>query len=241
MSSKDPSILERFPHEILTLIHEKLDDVSAVCLKYTNSTLRSKVGRDSTAFSRCSKWLIMCRFEQDEITRLWPHGELGPGFHILKNQFTCGFCKVKRTRAQIEGRRSGRCGINFPVCDPWRVLRPPEVRYCARHPLFIIWVKPSPNKPEPARWVTTRRLTCMHCTAHVGVADTRSAGCENCKCDVCPRARKIWFIRYGPLPKAARGGRPYIDGLLSYDCDPEFPKFCISEVGSKFGFFSSPR
>ncbi|KAI4181259.1 MAG: hypothetical protein LQ346_006826 [Caloplaca aetnensis] len=51
----------------------------------------------------------------------------------------------------MEGRRSGRSGISFPIWDPLRVFQPAEAKYCAKHPLFITWVKPSPDKPEASR------------------------------------------------------------------------------------------
>ena len=161
-------------------------------------------------FSRCTKWLIMCRFEQD----MPPPDPFG---RYPKDRAACALCKTKRTRAQMEGRRSGRSGVSFPICGPCRLFQFPEKRYCAKHPLFITWVKPSSVQPETPWWVMTPRLTCMHCTAHVTSADTRSTGCENCKCDVCPRTTKCLFIRYGRLPKAARAGRPYIDELISFD------------------------
>lgn len=223
MSSGGLSALERLPCEILLSIHDVLDDVSATCLKYTSSDMRSKLNRDPTLFSRCTKWLIMCRFELDILPDL-VYGR------SRDNKLTCAFCKAKRTRAQIEGRKSGCSGVSFPICDPYRVHLHPEIRSCAKHPLFITWVQSPPLEPEASRWVVTPRITCMHCTARVQSSDTRSTGCNHCKCDVCPRDTIPHFIRYGKLPKAARGGRPYIDGLITrYDRQLAY----ISEVGSK--------
>lgn len=227
MSSQNLSALERLPNELLVLIHGVLDDVSAVCLQNTNSNLKIKLHRDPTSFSRCTKWLIMCRFEQDQS----PATLFG---QYPKEGLTCGACKAKRTLPQIAGWcRSGRRGINFPVFDPVRLFVEPEKRYCAKHPFFITWVKPSLGEvpEEAARWVTTQRLTCLHCFARVQSTDTRPTGCDNCKCDVCPRIVMNEFIRYGKLPKAARAGRPYIDALV--DIHGDRTNMRISEVGSK--------
>ncbi|KAL8643733.1 MAG: hypothetical protein Q9226_008151 [Calogaya cf. arnoldii] len=166
MSPCPISALERLPYEILLSIQDTLDDVSAVCLKNTNSNLKNKLYRDPGMFSRCTKWLVMCRFEQD----MPPPDPFG---RYPKDRAACALCKTKRTRAQIEGRRSGRSGVSFPICGPCRLFQFPEKRYCAKHPLFITWVKASSVQPETPR--------------------------------------------YGRLPKAARAGRPYIDGLISFD------------------------
>lgn len=223
MSSKYLSALERLPYEILLSIHDVLDDVSATCLKYTSSNMRSELNRDPTLFSRCTKWLIMCRFEWDIIRDVI----FGRSREV---KLSCAFCKAKRTWAQIEGRKSNPSGVSFQICDPYRVCLHPEARYCAKHPLFITWVESSPLEPEASRWVVTPRLTCTHCRARVQSADTRSTGCDHCKCDVCPRDNMPHFIRYGKLPKAARGGRPYIDGLITRD---DRRTAYVSEVGSK--------
>lgn len=224
-----PSPLERLPTEILQLISDVLDDVSAVCLKNTNSTLRSRINRDSTSFSRCTKWLIMCRFESDLLKNIpW---ERQP------EKVTCAFCKVKRTKAQIIGRGSGRKGVSFSTFSLGRWHVPSTNRYCAKHPVFITWVKPAPGHHVPTTWVMTRRLTCSHCEARVDSSDARITGCAECQCDVCPRVCRALFTRYGALPKAARAGRPYIEGLW---WQTDSGKVYISEFGSEFTQGSFP-
>lgn len=49
------------------------------------------------------------------------------------------------------------------------------------------------------RWVVSKRMTCMHCAAHVQEGDIRATGCNKCQCDVCPRSYRNHFIRYGKI------------------------------------------
>lgn len=226
MASERLSALERLPDEILLLIVDGLDDVSAICLKNTNSNLKGKINRDPESFNRCTKWLIECRLESD-LFKTIPI-EQRPD---KVTRYTCSMCKTKRSMDQIHGRGSGRKGVPFSIYDTGRLLcLNSTTRYCAKHPFFITWVKPTPGVPVSSRWTATPRRTCTHCAARVESSDSRANGCAKCQCDVCPPAKiRAHFTRYGALPKAARGGRPFIDGVLWWSGG----KVLVSEVGSK--------
>ena len=202
------------PNEILLSIADWLDDVSAVCLKNTNSFFRSIIHREPGSFSLCSKWLIMCRFETDLLLQFSGCTTLPKNF---PEELVCGFCKVKRPVHQIGGRRVGSKNMGFPVYTNTRPLIPSSIdRYCVRHPLSISWVKPDERSSGPhieKRWAMSSQLTCMHCAAHVDDRDTRVTGCDRCHCDVCPRGTDNLFTRYGPLSWFAWGDRPHIISL----------------------------
>lgn len=77
--------IESLPLELLHMVHGYLDDISNVCFKYTNRYFRAALPPVTiTESDKCTKWSIMCRFEQD---MLQP-----PKTHRL----ACAFCKVAR-------------------------------------------------------------------------------------------------------------------------------------------------
>lgn len=65
------------------MILDRLDPVSLVCLKNTNSQFRGLVPSvEQENLSRCQKWMIMCQFETD--------------MQQYPKTVACAFCKMKR-------------------------------------------------------------------------------------------------------------------------------------------------
>ena len=75
--------IESLPPELLHMVQSYLDDISNTCFKYTNRYFRAALP-PVPIIDKCTKWSIMCRFEQD---MLQP-----PNTHRL----ACAFCKVAR-------------------------------------------------------------------------------------------------------------------------------------------------
>ncbi|KAG7001362.1 hypothetical protein G7Y79_00032g067150 [Physcia stellaris] len=71
------------PPELLHMVQDYLDAISATCFKHTNRYFRAALP-PVPIIDKCTKWSIMCRFEQD---MLQP-----PNTHRL----ACAFCKVAR-------------------------------------------------------------------------------------------------------------------------------------------------
>ena len=118
------SIVERFPPEIVLEILDHLDDCSIICLKCTNRHFYLNDRFNSAKLSRCAKWLVMVRFEQDVMLdeRRWREVK----------RFTCCECKSKRIakdfigiyrRCFKVGRKSKYDHMQYSlICKPATVL-----------------------------------------------------------------------------------------------------------------------
>ena len=111
-----PSILQTMPAEILFSIFDHLDTVSLVCLKSTNTYLRSSIRIDPTKLDRCTKWLITCRFEQDLACVTDYRGE----------PLICALCKFKRVREDFTGDSFWRICASLQKKKPKYVFKSPS-------------------------------------------------------------------------------------------------------------------
>lgn len=215
-----PSPLELLPNEILYSIMERSDAITAIFLKNTSRRFRQLEGPDSTSFSRCEKWTIMCRLETDWLGQLqrdkWPATLL------------CTLCKRKRPIDQFVGPINFRAIMLSSILDTRPVQRDPAQRFCTRHPFNISW---GPRYHYRRRqWFMSRRWICTHC----GIDTTREhkdiTGCDRCQCSLCPRPYKDVFVRTGTIAYFSVGAEPYIDGLL---WSRDSKQFYVSEIGSR--------
>ena len=86
-----PSTLQKLPVELLLLIVGYLDDTSKICLKYTSHYFRTTIFADTRRMSRCTRWLIMTRFEEDM-------------FKLPStNRVACACCKKARKLEDFDG------------------------------------------------------------------------------------------------------------------------------------------
>lgn len=191
--------LETFPTELLWQIVDELDDVSKMCLRSTNSYLRNTINVDHIKLSRCSKWLLSCRFETDYFALM----------QAYPRRMVCAYCKLKIDHERFnpenlveflrsDGAYALRLLLNKPVerlCifHVQQLFRATEIHdflspwtYC---PIENYRALPS----KPSRRIKSSQLTCLHCCEDVEKDDMRPVGCAECKCDVCPRARQPRF------------------------------------------------
>lgn len=212
---KKPSngVLGNLPAEILYMIVDELDDVSAVCLKITSSYFYTSINTDDMKFSLCKKWLIMCRLEIDVPDR--------------PNLLACAFCKAKVWK----GCFTPENGYHYDYgLDNLNLLsRNPAERYCLLHISNTLRDRRNSQKDyERNRWVKTQQMTCLHCGADIEPSDSRSEGCNGCMCEICPRALQPRYTRYGSL------STPTLEVFSFYKCraDPRM-KSTIRDIDGR--------
>ena len=217
--------LQNIPIDVLYLIRAELDEVSAVCLKNTNQYFYSAVAiTQPRQRSRCTRWLIACRFETD----------LG----VPRNKYTCAFCKTWVPEKYFTRMSFKQVVSDLPYClDAHSIRSEPVARYCSYHPPLTAWLPyqspvevPSSRQTGKIRWMEVRQLRCMHCTNAIDEeTDFRDTGCKSCLCDVCPRVLSPAYIRYGP-PSNPGYPKPSLENLNA----PTFKdETCVQERGSK--------
>lgn len=145
--------------------------------------------------TRCAKWLITCRLEQDKTVR--------------SRNVACAFCKVKHSDEYFSpsDRNFEYRGLGVGLLNLRNVH--PEERYCMK---WIVSAMIGEQKilPEsavpwgfhlpPQAWKRYQQLTCMHCYKKVSPVDMRPTGCLDCLCDVCPRRYIYRLQRVGSAP-----------------------------------------
>lgn len=179
-------VLGNLPAEILYMIVDELDDVSAVCLKITSSYFYTSINTDDMKFSLCKKWLIMCRLEIDVPVRDRP------------SLLACAFCKAKVWRGCFTPETGNDFYLGLDNLRLWS-LKPAE-RYCLLHISNTLRDCRNSQKPYARkRWVKTQQMTCLHCGADIEPSDSRTEGCNGCMCEICPRAMQPRYTRYGSL------------------------------------------
>lgn len=172
-------VLGSLPAEVLYMIVDKLDDVSAVCLKTTSSYFHNSIKTDDMRFSLCTRWLIRCQLEMD--------------MQVYPKLVDCALCKAKVSKNCFLPKSPGSLDL---------MRRNPVERCCLLHVSNTFRDCRDPERPfQRIRWVETKQITCLHCGADVDPSDTRASGCIRCTCEVCPRASLPRYERYGPLKR----------------------------------------
>lgn len=206
--------------EILGMIVANLDVVSAVCLKSSSTYFHNSIKVNTSRFSRCTQWLIMCRLEKD--------------MTVYPDLVACAFCKAKVFKGCFlpNGFYTLPRGVGFS--DPMK--RDPAERFCALHPEIYCKYK-DPWKPGVRRWNKVRQNTCLHCGSEVASGDTRLTGCVRCQCEVCPRAVLPRYVRQGSHRSRSRHFwmTEFIeeDGKLAIRDTGDLRMFCIDHITTK--------
>lgn len=196
------SPLESLTMELLQPILDQLDNVSLICLKNTSAGFRALVPPvEEKSLSRCQKWLIMCRFEDDMLD--------------CPPMVACAFCKVKRPQKDFGRKCIGRMcwtAILKKSQEGMEFLKmmnvQPIAQYCYRHLTSCLGWPPAHQEANHVQWVHTLEPTCLHCgskPASCGQSalkfwngpETRSH-CSQ-PCEFCPTLHLSTFSRHGPI------------------------------------------
>ena len=86
------SILQRFPVELLFSVLDHLDDTSIVCLQYASRYFCNTIRIDTAGLSKCTKWLIMTRFELDNVP-----------YTPKVKKVACALCKTRKKLSKFTG------------------------------------------------------------------------------------------------------------------------------------------
>lgn len=193
--------LESLPLELLHMVLDRLDLVSLVCLRNTSSRFRALIPSvEEKGLSRCQKWLIMCRFEND--MKKYPE------------RVACAFCKVKHPQKDFGVYSKNRLTASFQrqkyhYIDHLNMMSSkPIERYCYRHLTSCLGWPPAYQGAKATKWVHTLEPTCLHCgrkPASCGQAAIKF--CDGPKtrfrctqsCDVCPTVYLSTYSRHGPM------------------------------------------
>lgn len=216
------SRFELLPTEILYMIIDHSDYLSAIFLKNTSRRFKQFVDPGPNSFSRCKKWTIMCRLETDWLRQL-PHDK-------WPATLLCTLCKCKRPVNEFASRMSWRTIISSSsILDIRPIQRDPTRIFCTRRPFTISWGLR--NHPRRREWVVSRRLICTHCRTDRSSEEQRGiTGCDQYQCSLWPRTHMEVFMRTGALERPSVAAKPYMNGL-SWSRD--LKKFFVSEVGSR--------
>ena len=185
--------LESLPSKVWDNIISRLDDVSKLCLMYTNSRTRAKVPIPNTKSPRCLMWRITCISEMDDMLARKPTGP----------RFACAFCKKKHHFSHFGYPTFGiRCVQDSMINDP-------ITRSCSLHVLKRINYSPEFRDEQQGkwarslsddRWITSIDSVCMHFGDRV-YQDARTGNkvCPSCphSCEICGHGRMHSFNRFG--------------------------------------------
>lgn len=186
--------LNFFLRNYFDMILDHMNDISKICLKSTNSRLQETISVDYNELSRCSKWVIMCRFEEDMVEY--------PAI------VACALCKVKRAQKDF------LYNIEFGSQHLDLMSPKPIERYCSRHVgKSLCW--PLEYRKCSRAWVRSLELICLHCGSRPvrcgqfePLSHMSPAGrCQlnSCKdhCAICPVVYLPTCSRLGPLATGA--------------------------------------
>ena len=196
--------LQNIPIEILSLMVDEIDEVSALCLNNTNRYFRRNVAVTPVGQrSPCVRWLLMCHYETDP--------------HMRRKKYACAFCKKAVPEKCFTKLSFKQVASDLPYClDRSSIASEPTARFCSYHPPLTAWMiyhstehEKFTHKSSDMKWVETKHLRCMHCANAIDEkVDLRETGCENCCCDICPRRLSPAYIRYGPPANKLEYPRP---------------------------------
>lgn len=189
--------LSKLPDDIILRIASLLNQVSRLCLKYTNKRFRETLKTDDVRLSQCVNWLMLARLERDLLKK----GE------ALPDRLACRYCKQAHPKEDF-GVRNGNVGYgierleisDFPI---------PEMRFCWRYiPRLLLYgsdvesekIEQDYPKPLQDTWTLTRRWTCLHCNNELTAFQAKKLRCPICEidCEVCRPLNLPYLQRLGP-------------------------------------------
>lgn len=202
-----PSRLEKLPTELLCRITYFLDSVGAACLSMVNRRLHQVIEYDQESLTRCARWIIMARVEQDFLNEHhvigWPNDPapskrrwslFGASARKSTNEakldaLTCALCKTKHG---IPGFQCKAANIRVLAERNYFPNQRSMQRLCPWHLGKVVRISTPPGANlESGRWISSIQECCMHCgqiqcwgsctcsepTTRQGVT---SPGCEYC-------------------------------------------------------------
>lgn len=191
----DDRALPRLPEDLIVRISGFLDELSLLCLKNTNTRFRDIIKISEAQVSRCSRWMVLCRLEEDIRNR----GD------ALPDQLACMYCKKAHPQKDF-GVRDGNVGYGI---ERLRMIKSSRatLRHCWRYLPRIMNYTPRIENlnilGRPSRidqWVELLEPICFHCGDRLNLDENDQPECRTCnkECKVCGFGTIRGFERHGP-------------------------------------------
>lgn len=190
------ALFTRLPEGLVLRISRLLDEVSLLCLKYTNSRLRQIISMNEAQISKCARWTMLTLLEEDL---------LGKGC-CLPDRLACWYCKEAHSREEF-GVRDGNVGYGVERLCVIEVSQP-NARFCWRYiPKLIDYTAgeakantPPDPKSQKDKWVWRYRWICFHCGNRVIRDENDKFCCPLCsqECEICGFHELSRIERHGP-------------------------------------------
>jgi len=195
LQGRNDRALPHLPEDLILRISGLLDEVSLLCLKNTNTRFRHTITISEALISRCARWMVLCRLEEDIRNR---DGS-------LPDQLACMYCKKPHPQKDF-GVRNGNVGygierlLMIESCQPY-------FRYCWRYLPKIMNYSPGienlDKRGRPSRrdkWVELLEAICFHCGDRLNLEENGQSECRTCnkECEVCGFGMLRGWERHGP-------------------------------------------
>ena len=177
-SSTSSSRLSTLPTELLCRITYFLDSVGQVCLSMVNRRLHQVIEFDHESLTRCARWIIMARVEQDFLNQKhvtgWPNNPTSKRRWSLfggsprsskpeakLDTLTCALCKTKHG---IAGFQCKAANIRVLAERNYFPNQKSMQRLCPWHLGKVVRIStPAGANLESGRWISSIQECCMHC------------------------------------------------------------------------------
>ena len=207
------------PSELLGKIINLLDPISRRCLYITSLRFRTMGYDDEEELTRCGKWLVMARLEQDFLNSLRLDGStsarrksslsFGPSMKIpfMKNhsafpkaptKLACSLCKTKHGPDSFLKGAPRTTGIH-PKTERDLLAQKSLQRICTWHYGKLVCVvnhKSFAGTVFYGRWVSMIREMCMHCgqieqygQCHCRLPTVLQGREIPAVCEICPKVK----------------------------------------------------
>ncbi len=195
LQGRDNRALPRLPEDLIVRISGFLDEVSLLCLKNINTRFRDIIKISEAQVSRCTRWMVLCRLEEDIRNR----GD------ALPDQLACMYCKKTHPQKDF-GVRNGNVGYGIERLRMIKSCRP-YFRHCWRYLPKIMNYTPGienlNRRGRPSRkdkWIELLEPICFHCGDRLDLAENGQSECRTCnkKCEVCGFGMLRGWERHGP-------------------------------------------
>lgn len=194
LQGRDNRALPRLPEDLIVRISGFLDEVSLHCLKNVNTRFRDIIKISEVQVSRCTRWMVLCRLEEDIRNR----GD------ALPDQLACMYCKTTHPQKDF-GVRNGNVGYGIERLDMIKSCEP-RLRYCWRHlPKRMNYTSGIENLDKRGRprrkdkWVELSEPVCLHCGDRLDLNKNRQPACRTCdeQCEICGFGELRGWERHG--------------------------------------------
>ena len=210
LSQPTSARIEALPTELLCRITYFLDPVGTVCLSMVNRRLHQVIGFDQESLTRCARWIIMARVEQDFLNTHnvvgWPNSPtskrrfsfLGGSPKSSKpearlSMLTCALCKAKHG---IPGFQCKAANIRVLAERNYFPNQRSMQRLCPWHLGKVVRISTPPGANlESGRWISSIQECCMHCGqiqcwgSCTCAEPTTRQGVTYPGCEYCPKVK----------------------------------------------------